>query len=247
VVATVRLSRARESRSRSMSAFCLNRAEADAGVSRRDLGVVPRSTVRTNVQKMPTGRLFRLGVLALLVPVGVLCGHVLTYLLAIPDPVRRAAVLADTGHGWWAPAVLVGAILAVGGVLWVLAGRLSEAGGDPWGRDLAGWLGPRLAAWQLVLFAAIEVAERVLTGHALGDLIRHEIVEHGLLAQVVVALALTMVCWCLALTVDLVCAAIDRPRVPTSARPVRLIRGGVEPPRRHLRVPLRTRAPPLAC
>jgi len=196
---------------------------------------------------MPSGRLFRLGVLALLVPAGVLCGHVLTYLLAIPDPVRRAAVLADTGHVWWAPAVLVGVVLAVGGIVWVLAGRLSDAGSDPWGRDLAGWLAPRLAAWQIVLFAAIEVTERILTGHALSDLIRHEIVEHGLLAQVVVALALTMVCWCLALTVELVCAAIDRPRLQPPARPVRLIRGEVEPPRFHLRAPLRTRAPPLAC
>lgn len=196
---------------------------------------------------MPGGRLFRPGVLALLVPVGVLCGHVLTYLLAIPDPVRRTAVLADTGHGWWAPAVLVGAVLAVGGIVWVLAGRLSLAGGHPRGRDLAGWLAPRLAAWQLVLFVAVEVTERVLTGHGLGDLVQHEIVEHGLLAQVVVALALTMLCWCLALTVELVCAAIDRPRLQPAARPVRLIRGEVEPPRRHLRAPLRTRAPPLAC
>jgi hypothetical protein len=195
---------------------------------------------------MPVGRLFRLGVLALLVPAGVLCGHVLTYLLAIPDPVRRAAVLADTGHTWWAPAVLVGAILGVGGVLWVLAGRLSEAGSDPRGRDLAAWLAPRLAAWQIAVFAAIEVTERVLTGHALSELIRHEVVEHGLLAQVVVALALTAVLWCLALTVELVCAAIDRPRLQPPARPVRLIRGGVEPPRRHRRAPLRTRAPPLA-
>jgi hypothetical protein len=104
-----------------------------------------------------------------------------------------------------------------------------------------------LAAWQIVLFAAIEVTERVLTGHALSDLVQHEIVEHGLLAQVVVALALTMVCWCLALTVELVCAAIDRPGLQPPARPVQLIRGEVEPPRRHLRAPLRARAPPLAC
>ena len=196
---------------------------------------------------MPSGRLFRLGVLALLVPAGVLCGHVLTYLLAIPDPVRRAAVLADTGHVWWAPAVLVGAVLAMGGILWVLAGRMSEAGNDPRGRDLAGWLAPRLAAWQLVLFAAIEVTERILTGHALSDLIRHEIVEHGLLDQVVVALALTAVLWCLALTLELVCAAIDRPRLQPPARLLRLIRGEVELPPRHLRGHLRTRAPPLAC
>lgn len=197
---------------------------------------------------MPDGRLFRLGVMALLVPAGVLCGHVLTYLLAIPDPVRRAAVLADTGHVWWAPAVLVGAVLAVGGIVWVLAGRLRcVAGGDPWGRDVAAWIGPRLAACQLVLFAVVEVTERIVTGHALSDLIHHEIIEHGLLAQVVVALVLTMACWCLALTVELVCAAIDRPGVQPPARPLRLIRRGVEPPRRHFRGPLSTRAPPLAC
>jgi hypothetical protein len=197
---------------------------------------------------MPTRLLFRLVVLALLVPAGVLFGHGLTYLLAIPDPVRRAAILADTGHEWWAPAVLVGAVLAVGGILGVLACRLRyQAGSDPWGRDMASWLAPRLAACQLVLFAAVEVTERIVADHSFGGLIHHEIIEHGLLAQVVVALLLTMVCWCLALTVELACAAIARPWANPPARPVRLIRGEVEPPRCHLRAPLRTRAPPLAC
>jgi hypothetical protein len=112
---------------------------------------------------------------------------------------------------------------------------------------VASWLAPRLAACQLVLFAVVEVTERIVTGHSLGVLNHHEIIEHGLLAQVVVALLLTMVCWCLALTVELVCAAIDRPRAQPPARPVRLIRRGVEPPRCHLRGPLSTRAPPLAC
>jgi hypothetical protein len=202
---------------------------------------------RTSVRRMPTGRLFRLGVLALLVPAGVLFGHSLTYLLAIPDPVRRAAILADTGHEWWAPTVLVGPVLAVGGILWVLAGRLRyQAGSDRWGREMACWLAPRLAACQLVLFAAVEVTERLVTGHPVGGLIHHEIVEHGFLAQVVVALALTMVCWCLALTVELACAAIGRPWAPP-ARRVRLIRREFASPGCNPHCPLTARAPPLAC
>jgi hypothetical protein len=197
---------------------------------------------------MPTRRLFRLVVLALLVPAGVLFGHGLTYLLAIPDPVRRAALLADTGHEWWAPAILVGAVLAVGGILGVLACRLRyQAGSDPWGRDMASWLAPRLAACQLVLFAAVEATERIVTGHPLAGLGHHEIIEHGFLAQVVAALLLTMVCWCLALTVELACAAIARRWAHPPARPVRLIRREVLSPRRNPHCLLTARAPPLAC
>jgi hypothetical protein len=200
------------------------------------------------VRNVPPGRWFRLGVLALLVPVGVQCGHALTYLFAIPDPVRRAAILSDTGHEWWEPTALIGAILAVAGILWVLVCRLRhEPGDDPWGRGLAGWLGPRLAACQLVLFAAVEVTERVLTGHPLRELNYHEIIEHGFLTQVVVALVLTMLCWCLALTVELVLAAIARPWVPLPLRRRRLILGEVACPRCNPHWPLTARAPPLAC
>jgi hypothetical protein len=197
---------------------------------------------------MPAGRLFRLGMLALLVPVGVLSGHGLTYLLAIPDPTHRAELLAATGHHWWASAVLVGAVLAVGGVLWFVARHLRhEPGSDPWGRDTASWLAPRLASCQLVLFAGVEVAERMVTGHSLGELIDHEIIERGLISQVVVALVLTGIVWCLTLTVELACVAIDRPWLQPVPRPVRVARPGQMRPRRILRRPPTARAPPVAC
>jgi len=112
---------------------------------------------------------------------------------------------------------------------------------------VASWLAPRLAACQLVLFAVVEVTERIVTGHSLGGLNHHEIIEHGFLAQVVVALLLTMVCWCLALTVELVCAALARPWEQRLVRPGRPIRREVALPRSNPDRSLTIRAPPLAC
>lgn len=202
----------------------------------------------TNVQNMPTGRLFRVGVVALLAPAGVLCGHGLTYLLAIPDPVRRAAVLAETVHEWWASAVPIGAVLAVGAIFWVLAGGLRlDVGSAPQRKDVAAWLAPRLALCQLALFAVVEAAERIVTGHPVSGLLNHELIEHGVLAQVVVALALTAACWCLMLTVELACAVIDLPRMRPRARSMPAIGPGRGRPQRRLCCPLGARAPPLAC
>lgn len=197
---------------------------------------------------MPSGQRFRGGVLALLAPAGVLCGHELTYLLAIPGPARRAAVLDASGHEWWDAARPVGAALAVAAIVWILTGCLRCDDDDRrLDRETASWLAPRLAACQLVLFAAVEVAERVVTGHGFGDLLHHEIVEHGVISQIPVALVLTAGCLFLARTVELACARIGRPSVWVPARGVHLARREWTPPWSRPRQPLGARAPPLAC
>jgi hypothetical protein len=201
----------------------------------------------TSVLTMPTGLGFRVGLVALLAPAGVLCGHELTYLLAIPDPDRRATMLGETGHGWWAAAVPVGAALAVAAIVWVLTGCLRCDDGDRLpDRETASWLISRLAACQLVLFIAIETVERLATGHALGDLAHHELVEHGVFGQIVVALLLTASCWCLAVAVELVCARTGRPSPHVPARGVPFAGRESASPRSRPRRPWGARAPPPA-
>lgn len=175
---------------------------------------------------MPGGLLLRAGVLMLMAPAGMLAGHGFAYMLAIPDTAHRAEVLADSGHGWWPAALPVAAVLLAGGLALALLPR-SEDGSARRARrrDVARWIAPRLAASQLGLFAVVEICERFAAGHPVHHLHAHGLVEHGAVAQVLVALALTGLCWCLALALDLACvpgAPTAPPPVPEPARPAGL-------------------------
>jgi len=165
---------------------------------------------------MPAGRLLRAGVVALIAPAGVMIGHALTYLLAVPDPAERAAVMAASGHQWWKLGTVVGPALAAAGlVVLIIAILRRPPDGGRFRRELGRWLLPRLAAGQLSLFLVIETAERAFVGDPVSGDLYHEIIEHGVLAQTVVALVVTGLCWCLALAVDRACVAIARVAVPS--------------------------------
>ncbi|HEU4540172.1 MAG TPA: hypothetical protein VFR23_03515 [Jiangellaceae bacterium] len=193
---------------------------------------------------MPAGRLLRAGVVALIAPAGVLIGHALTYLLAVPDPAERAAVMAAGGHQWWKIGTIAGPALAAAGVAVLMVAVLRRPpDGGRFRRELSRWLWPRLAACQLGLFFVIETLERAISGDPLSGDLYHEIIEHGVLAQLVVALAVTSLCWCLALAVDLACVALSPEPVPVSVAitPSALIR--IHPARMRRRL-IDARAPP---
>jgi hypothetical protein len=99
-------------------------------------------------------------------------------------------------------------------------------------------------ACQFILFIVIETAERVIAGDPLSGDLYHEIIEHGVLAQSVVALALTGLCWCLALAVDLACVVLIPEPVPAAVGITPLAHSRVHPPRVRRRL-LDARAPPL--
>jgi hypothetical protein len=192
-------------------------------------------------------RPLKLGLLVLLAPVGMLVGHALTYLIVLPDPVERAGELAASGHVWLEFAVPAAVVLATAAAIVLTVGYLRRPSDDGrFRRELAAWLGPRLAACQLGLFFAVETAERLVAGHALSAGIYHEVVEHGALGQLLVALTITGLCWCLALFLDVACARIARPRGLPMAGHVAI---GYRQPY-HDRGQARSfaaRAPPLPC
>jgi hypothetical protein len=194
---------------------------------------------------MPAGRLLRAGVVALIAPAGVMIGHALTYLLAVPDPAERAAVLAASGHQWWKLGAVIGPALAAAGLVVLMVAILRRPpDGGRFRRELGRWLLPRLAACQLSLFFVIETVERALSGNAFSGNLYHEIIEHGVLAQALVALVITGLCWCLALAVDRACFAIDRLPVPSLFGLPAPARSRLHPPGVRLRL-LNARAPPL--
>ena len=149
---------------------------------------------------------------------GALAGHAITYAWLVPQAAQRASVLHATGHAYLAQvdglAMVVGFIsLAV-----VFLRRLMS----PSGREVSfASLVGRIASFQVLAFATMEVTERVRVSGSLSDLAR--ILPAGTLVEIAVALVVATV-----LRVVLRAASVAAETIVT---------GSVPPPRAAL-VPL---------
>jgi hypothetical protein len=113
---------------------------------------------------------------------GVAVAHVLAFLLAAPDPVRRAAMLEAAGHGAWPLVVSLATGALVAGLAGFAVGRSQDPRVRP--RALFGGTLLRLAVLQMVGFVLLEALERVA---------RHDLAEvPGLLAEPVVLIGLVL-------------------------------------------------------
>ena len=120
---------------------------------------------------------------------GVALAHVLDYLVVLTAPARRAEILAETGHTWHHVQALggVAGLLALVGAFW--CGLHQRSGSS----RRSARPGPLLvdmrsvAILQMVLFGALETAERMLAHEALADLLRSRLFVVGLMLQMVVA------------------------------------------------------------
>ena len=146
---------------------------------------------------------------------GVVAGHAVAYIAAIPSPAARHHVLAETGHGYWrvAVAAALGASLFAAGSI---ALRHARAGAEGRARraDVCRWLAPRLAAVQILLFLAAEATERVVAGVPLAECLHEGLLLWGPLAQVLVALLATVLLGWLARAAALVGRLLARPPRP---------------------------------
>jgi hypothetical protein len=126
-------------------------------------------------------RLLTLGVAG----VGVLVGHWLSYLVDLPDAAARSAALQATGHGYLGIAgEFTSAVLALS-IVGVFLGALVDRAGVP---RVSRSLAPRLVLLQVGAFVGMELAERVLAGSPIGDLVRGGILPVGALANAALAL-----------------------------------------------------------
>ncbi len=118
---------------------------------------------------------------------GVLLGHTLTYLLAIPDPLHRDLVLRTTGHAYLPAAGEAALVLLLAGVAAVVVRAWSR--GRREGRDSFGGLAGLLTAVQVSGFLGQEVLERLVTRSPLGELVHDHVLAIGVLLQIPLALA----------------------------------------------------------
>jgi hypothetical protein len=118
---------------------------------------------------------------------GLVLGHVLAYLIAVPDPHHRAFVLQRTGHEYLPAAAEAALVLALAGMAAVVIRAFGP--GPLGGPDRFSRLACRLGLVQVLAFGGLEVAERIVAGAPLRHLTSDHILVIGMAMQVVVALA----------------------------------------------------------
>jgi hypothetical protein len=140
------------------------------------------------VEAMQQRRAFRGVPLAGTATAGVVLGHWLSYVLALPETRVRGQALMASGHGYWLSAVKIGVVAFVAALACVavrhLSGHADE--GAPFGERLS-WLAGRLALVQILGFTAMEVTERVAFGAPVGGMFLHHLYFLGLAVQVLIA------------------------------------------------------------
>jgi hypothetical protein len=114
---------------------------------------------------------------------GTILGHWVAYLIAIPRSATRVRVLAESGHGYWLSAVQVAMALAAAGLAMVALRRLRGHAVEP----SATFAFHRLVLYQVTMFVAVEVVERLIVGQPVAQAFGHHVFFLGLLVQLVVA------------------------------------------------------------
>jgi hypothetical protein len=174
---------------------------------------------------------------------GVAAAHILAFIVASPDPVRRGRLLDETGHGAWPVIVSV----ALAGLVVALArfavGRIRDSD-RPAPATLWRLTAGRLMALQSLGFVALEAVERLISGHGLGRLMTEPVVLIGVALQVLVALVAAALMVLLARLVDRLNGLLRAlPRAPRAlARPGTW--DGILPRQRLVAGPANPRGPP---
>ena len=117
---------------------------------------------------------------------GVLLGHTVAYRVLLPDAHARTLELAASGHGYLSSANVVGLVAAVVALAALFLGRVLNADEI----DLR-HLTTRLIGFQMAVFVAMEVLERIASGGGVQHL--PAVLLVGLPLQVAVALVVALV------------------------------------------------------
>jgi hypothetical protein len=148
---------------------------------------------------------------------GLVLGHALAYLIAIPDPHERAFALQRAGHAYLPALDQVALMLAIAGVVAIVVrafARRRDGATERFGR-----LATLLVVVQTSAFAGQEVLERLVSGTPLGDLAHDHILAIGVLVQVLVAFVAAGVLWLLARTSSrLAATSLSHLRLPRERR-----------------------------
>jgi hypothetical protein len=178
---------------------------------------------------------------------GAVVGHMAAYVLAVPSPTVRVALLGATGHAYWTAAIAAASVLGLASLAATL-GRRFRAGllaGHPQPTERLGHVAAQLAGFQLAIYLVQETLERLEAGVAPSALLDGRLLVVGVVVQSAIALVLAVLLTAAGRVAEAVGRALRRPdRHPTrttrpladlvAAWPSRLLaagRGSRAPPR----------------
>jgi hypothetical protein len=121
---------------------------------------------------------------------GLVLGHALAYLIAIPDPHQRSFALQRAGHAYLPALDQLAIMLAIAAVAAVVIRAFAPS--DDGGTERSGRLAALLVVVQATGFVGQEVLERLVSGAPLADLGHDHILVIGLVVQVVLAVPAAM-------------------------------------------------------
>lgn len=143
---------------------------------------------------------------------GLVLGHALAYLIAIPDPHQRVFALQRTGHAYLPALDQAVLMLVVAGMAAVVVRAFAHTGDRP---ERFGRLARVLVVAQTCAFAAQEVLERLVSGAPVGGLAHDHILVTGIAVQIVVAIVAAGILWLFARTATRLAAVVAaRTRLP---------------------------------
>jgi hypothetical protein len=183
---------------------------------------------------------------------GSVVGHMVAYVLAVPSPTVRVALLGATGHAYWTAAIAAAVVLGLASLVATL-GRRVRAGllaSRPQPADRLGRVTGQLAGFQLAIYLVQETLERLEAGIPAHALLDARLLVTGVAVQMAIALVLAVLLTVVGRVAEAVGRALrPRPRraEPTGLPVVDLV---VAWPSRLLAAGLGSRAPPrslLAC
>jgi hypothetical protein len=99
---------------------------------------------------------------------GAVIGHMVAYVLAVPSPTVRVALLGATGHAYWTAAIAAAVVLGLASLAATL-GRRFRAGllaGRPQPGERLGRVAGQLASLQIAIYLIQEALERLEAGIA---------------------------------------------------------------------------------
>ena len=137
---------------------------------------------------------------------GLVLGHALAYLIAIPDPHQRAFALQRTGHAYLPALDQAVLMLLLAGMAAVVVRAFARTGDRT---ERFGRLATVLVVAQTCAFAAQEVLERLVSHAPLAGLAHHHILVTGIGVQVLVAIVAAAILWLFARTATRLAAVVS--------------------------------------
>jgi len=125
---------------------------------------------------------------------GAVVGHMVAYLLAVPSPTVRVALLGATGHAYWTAAIAAASVLGLASLAATLrrrfrAGRLA---GRPEPGERLGIVAGQLAGFQIAIYLVQETLERLEAGIPAHALLDGRLLVTGVIVQMAIALTLAV-------------------------------------------------------